>query len=137
MSATYGRRSATSSCTRCARRRPRESPMTTLRDYAAKIEELAHAQGMSYPPVDFELVPDRFMMETAVYGLPVRMPHWSFGVRYIRQLVQRNMGHSRIFEVMFPGEPCRAYLVDSNSLAENLLVVAHVLGHADFAHRNV
>jgi stage V sporulation protein R len=75
-------------------------------------------------------------METAVYGLPVRMPHWSFGVRYIRQLVQRNMGHSRIFEVMFPGDPCKAYLVDANSLAENVLVVAHVLGHADFAHRN-
>jgi len=71
-----------------------------------------------------------------VYGLPVRMPHWSFGVRYIRHLVQRNMGHSRIFEVMFPGDPCRAYLVDNNSLAENILVVAHVLGHADFSYRN-
>jgi stage V sporulation protein R len=46
------------------------------------------------------------------------------------------MGLSHIFEVMFPGDPCRAYLVDTNSLAENLLVVAHVLGHADFAHRN-
>ena len=76
------------------------------------------------------------MMETAVYGLPVRMPHWSFGVRYIRELVQRNMGHSRIFEVMFPGDPCKAYLVDANSLAENVLVVAHVLGHADFSWRN-
>src|SRR5262249_6718933 len=49
---------------------------------------------------------------------------------------QRNMGHSRIFEVMFPGDPCKAYLVDVNSLAENVLVVAHVLGHADFAQRN-
>jgi stage V sporulation protein R len=110
--------------------------MNMLADYAAKIEDLAHALGMSYRPVDFELVPDRFMMETAVYGLPVRMPHWSFGVRYIRHLVQRNMGHSRIFEVMFPGDPCRAYLVDDNSLAENILVVAHVLGHADFSYRN-
>ena len=110
--------------------------MTALTDYAAKIETLAHALGMSYHAVDFELVPDRFMMETAVYGLPVRMPHWSFGVRYIRHLVQRNMGHSRIFEVMFPGDPCRAYLVDNNSLAENILVVAHVLGHADFSYRN-
>jgi len=110
--------------------------MSMLADYAAKIEELAHRLGMSYHAVDFELVPDRFMMETAVYGLPVRMPHWSFGVRYIRHLVQRNMGHSRIFEVMFPGDPCRAYLVDNNSLAENILVVAHVLGHADFSYRN-
>ena len=70
--------------------------MTDLTDYAAKIEGLAHDLGMSYHAVDFELVPERFRMETAVYGLPVRMPHWSFGVRYIRQLVQRNMGHSNI-----------------------------------------
>lgn len=110
--------------------------MTTLAEYADKIETLAHDLGLDYYPVDFELVPDRFMMETAVYGLPVRMPHWSFGVRYIRELVQRNMGHSRIFEVMFPGDPCKAYLVDANSLAENVLVVAHVLGHADFSKRN-
>jgi stage V sporulation protein R len=108
----------------------------TLDDYAAQVEAKAHALGVRHAGVDFELVPERFMMETAVYGLPVRMPHWSFGVRYIRQLVQRHMGHSRIFEVMFPGEPCKAYLVDANSLAENVLVVAHVLGHADFAHRN-
>jgi stage V sporulation protein R len=110
--------------------------VTTLPDYAAQIETLAHGLGLAYHPVEFELVPDRFMMETAVYGLPVRMPHWSFGVRYIRELVQRNMGHSRIFEVMFPGDPCKAYLVDANSLAENVLVVAHVLGHADFSWRN-
>ena len=110
--------------------------MTTLPDYAERIEALAHDLGLRYHPVEFELVPDRFMMETAVYGLPVRMPHWSFGVRYIRELVQRNMGHSRIFEVMFPGDPCKAYLVDANTLAENVLVVAHVLGHADFSWRN-
>jgi stage V sporulation protein R len=110
--------------------------MTDLAEYAARIEADARRLGLQYSGVDFELVPERFMMETAVYGLPVRMPHWSFGVRYIRQLVQRNMGHSRIFEVMFPGDPCKAYLVDVNSLAENVLVVAHVLGHADFSHRN-
>jgi len=110
--------------------------MNRLPEYAARIEENARRLGLNYNGVDFELVPERFMMETAVYGLPVRMPHWSFGVRYIRQLVQRNMGHSRIFEVMFPGDPCKAYLVDVNSLAENVLVVAHVLGHADFSQRN-
>jgi len=76
------------------------------------------------------------MTEIAVYGLPVRMPHWSFGVRYIHQLVRQSMGHSKIFEVMFPGDPCRAFLMDGNSTAENALVTAHVLGHADFAKNN-
>jgi stage V sporulation protein R len=105
--------------------------------YVRRIEELAQRSGLTFHPVDFEAVPDSFMMEIAVYGLPVRMPHWSFGVRYIYQLVQRHMGHSRLFEVVFPGNPGHAYLAESNGLAENILVTAHVLGHADFSRNNL
>jgi stage V sporulation protein R len=105
--------------------------------YTRRIEELAAASGLKFHPVDFEAVPDSFMMEIAVYGLPVRMPHWSFGVRYIYQLIQRHMGHSRLFEVVFPGNPGHAYLAASNGLAENILVTAHVLGHADFSRNNL
>lgn len=107
-----------------------------LQNYAQRIEELATRLGLDYYPVDFELVPNNFMMEIAVYGLPVRMPHWSFGIRYIHQLIRQGMGHSRIFEVMFPGDPCHAYLVNNNTLPENTLVVAHVIGHADFSKNN-
>jgi stage V sporulation protein R len=107
-----------------------------LEAYAAQIEELAQRLGLDYYPVDFEMAPASLMTEIAVYGLPIRMPHWSFGVRYIHQLVRQSMGHSKIFEVMFPGDPCRAFLMDANSLAENTLVTAHVLGHADFAKHN-
>ena len=110
--------------------------MTELARYAQQIETLAGRLGLDYYPVDFEMAPASLMTEIAVYGLPVRMPHWSFGVRYIHQLVRQSMGHSKIFEVMFPGDPCRAYLMDGNSLAENTLVTAHVLGHADFAKNN-
>jgi stage V sporulation protein R len=108
----------------------------TLHGYASRLETLAHEHGLDYYPVQFEEVPSSFMMEIAVYGLPVRMPHWSFGVRYIYQLVQHRMGHSRLFEVVFPGNPGRAYLAGNNSLQENTLVTAHVLGHADFAKNN-
>ena len=107
-----------------------------LEDYGRRLEELARSQGLDYYPVQFEEVPDSFMMEVAVYGLPVRMPHWSFGVRYIYQLIQHRMGHSRLFEVVFQGNPGRAYLARGNSLPENTLVVAHVLGHADFSRHN-
>lgn len=115
---------------------PTTSDHDRLADYRHKFEELARAHGLDFHPVDFELVPAEFMMEVAVYGLPVRMPHWSFGVRYIHQHVQHRMGHSRIFEVVFPGNPNRAYLHDGNALAENALVTAHVLGHADFSRHN-
>ena len=108
----------------------------TLADYTAQIEALALELGLDFYPVTFDLVPANFMVEIAVYGLPVRMRHWSFGVRYIHQLVRQHMGHSRIFEVMFPGDPCQAFMQEHNSLAENTLVTAHVLGHADFAKNN-
>jgi stage V sporulation protein R len=109
----------------------------TLEHYLPKIEALARESGLVFFPVDYEQVPDSFMMEVAVYGLPVRMPHWSFGVRYIYQFVQHRMGHSRLFEVVFPGDPGRAYLSRNNSVAENVLVAAHVLGHADFSRNNL
>ena len=111
--------------------------VTEWQDYTARIEQLARESGLRFHPVEFEAVPDSFMMEVAVYGLPVRMPHWSFGVRYIYQLIQRHMGHSRLFEVVFPGNPGHAYLAASNGLAENVLVTAHVLGHADFSRNNL
>jgi stage V sporulation protein R len=112
-------------------------PLREWREFLPRIERLAAECGLEFHPVDFESVPDTFMMEIAVYGLPVRMPHWSFGVRYISQLIQHRMGNSRIFEVVFPGNPGRAYLAAGNGLAENLLVISHVLGHADFSRNNM
>jgi stage V sporulation protein R len=107
------------------------------RDFLPQVEKLAVSAGLDYNPVEFESVPESFMMEISVYGLPVRMPHWSFGVRYIYQLIQHRMGHSRLFEVVFPGNPGHAYLAQNNSMAENVLVTAHVLGHADFSRNNM
>ena len=83
---------------------------TNWQTQVAQIESLARQQGLKYHPVEFEVVPESFMTEIAIYGLPVRMPHWSFGVRYIYQLIQHRMGLSRLFEVVFPGNPGRAYL---------------------------
>jgi len=110
--------------------------VSNLSENVSRLETLARRYGLDFYPVDFEMTPASFMLEISVYGLPVRMPHWSFGVRYIHQLIRQHMGNSRIFEVMFPGNPCHAYLVDTNTHPENTLVVAHVLGHADFSKNN-
>ncbi len=108
----------------------------TLEKIGQQLEALGQSLGLDYFPLHFEEVPQSFMLEIAVYGLPVRMPHWSFGVRYIHQMIQRRMGHSRLYEVVFPGNPGRAYLAKGNSIPENTLVIAHVLGHADFSKNN-
>src|ERR1700730_5338638 len=138
-SRAWGAQSSISSVLKLKRWRRRGDQLMTedWKDYTQRIEELAGRSGLKFHPVEFEAVPDTFMMEIAVYGLPVRMPHWSFGVRYIYQLIQRHMGNSRLFEVVFPGNPGHAYLAASNGLAENILVTAHVLGHADFSRNNL
>src|SRR3982074_600945 len=139
ISTMCGAPSAISSVPRLKRWRRRGNLLMTedWKDYTQRIEELAGRAGLKFHPVEFEAVPDTFMMEIAVYGLPVRMPHWSFGVRYIYQLIQRHMGNSRLFEVVFPGNPGHAHLAARTGLAENILVTAHVLGHADFARHNL
>src|ERR1035441_7564739 len=110
---------------RHAHRHAGHRPMTSdWRGHVPQLEDLARKLGLDWAPVGFASLPDSFMTEIAVYGLPVRMLHWSFGARYIYQLVQRHMGYSRLFEVVFPRNPGHAYLASSNGLADNVLVTA-------------
>src|SRR2546430_16250197 len=93
--------------------------------YVRRIEELAARSGLEFHRVDFEAVPHSFMMEIALYGLPGRMPHWSFGVRYIYQLIPRHMGHSPLFQVVFPRKPGHAHPPPSNRRAGNNPATPH------------
>ncbi len=97
------------------------------RELLPRIEELALRSGLQYNPVDFEAVPRK----RSWTGNRVRMDAGtgsaslvSLARRYISQLIQHRMGHSRLFEVVFPGNPGHAYLAAGNSLAENVLVTA-------------
>src|SRR5436190_23354307 len=46
-------------------------------------------------------------------------------------------GLSKIYELVINNDPTYAYLVRTNSDMEQKLVMAHVLGHADFFKHNV
>src|SRR5277367_1140511 len=86
---------------------------TDWRSHIPQLEGLARKLGLDWSQVIFEAVPDSFMTEIAVYGLPVRMPHWSFGARYIYQLLQRHMGYSRWSSPAIPGTPTSPPATDS------------------------
>lgn len=45
-------------------------------------------------------------------------------------------GLSKIYELVINSDPYYAYLLDSNTLLQNKLIVAHVLGHSDFFKNN-
>ncbi len=87
--------------------------------------------------VVFELISvDQMNMVAAYGGFPTRYPHWRFGMEYEQLARSHEYGLSKIYELVINTNPSYAYLIQSNSLLEQKLVMAHVYGHADFFKNN-
>jgi stage V sporulation protein R len=96
----------------------------------------ARALGLAPPPVAFHLVPAEVVYDVAARGLPGRYSHWRFGQAYEAMKRDYDMGRARIYELVVNTRPAHAYLLDGNSLVAQLLVIAHVLGHAEVFERS-
>src|SRR3954451_15944131 len=107
-----------------------------LLDAMEPIREKASAFGLDPFPVHFELVPAAIMYEFGSYGLPGRFSHWSHGKVYHRMKTQYDYGLSKIYELVINTNPSYAFLMEGNSLLQNKLVMAHVLGHCDYFKHN-
>ena len=105
-----------------------------------KREIRAHAEDYNLDcyEVIFEMVSvDEMNMVAAYGGFPTRYPHWRFGMEYEQLSKGHEYGLSKIYELVINNDPCYAYLIDSNSVMEQKLVMAHVYGHCDFFKNNV
>lgn len=92
--------------------------------------------GLDPYPTHFELVPKEVIYEMAAYGIPGRMSHWIHGVRFDQFKSQGDYGLGKIFELVINTDPSYAFIQESNDLATNKLVIAHVLAHVDFFKHN-
>ncbi len=102
------------------------------------VENAAREAGLDFFDVVFEVLDARDVNGVAAYGgFPVRHPSWRFGMEYERLEKGRQWGLSKIYELVINNDPTYAYLVRSNSLLEQKLVMAHVYGHADFFKHNL
>ena len=109
-----------------------------LREAAERAEAAARAAGLDFFEVVFELLDARDVNAIAAYGgFPARYPSWRFGMDFERLQKGYGYGLSKIYELVINNDPTIAYLVRSNSLMEQKLVMAHVMGHADFFKHNV
>jgi stage V sporulation protein R len=76
--------------------------------------------------------------EIASYGgFPVRYPHWKFGEEYEELQYGYMFGMHRIYEMVINTNPAVIYCLNSNTLLDNITVVAHALGHAHFFKNNI
>ncbi len=102
-----------------------------------EITEIAEGFGLDFYPMRYEICPPEILYTFGAYGMPTRFSHWSFGKQFHRMKLQYDLGLSRIYELVINSNPCYAFLLHSNSLIQNKLIVAHVLAHCDFFKNNV
>lgn len=107
-----------------------------FQDAALVYEELARKNGLTFPDIRYEIMPADSLYTLAGFGLPVRFSHWSFGKHYHQMKSQYERGQSKIYELVINTDPCYAFFMDNNTLVQNKLIMAHILGHADFFHNN-
>src|SRR5688572_26266539 len=104
-----------------------------IRDIQQELEAHAKAYGLDCFETIFEMLYlEELCMFAAFGGFPVRYPHWRFGAEYDELLKTHMYGLQRIYEMVINNDPCYAYLLNTNLLADQKLVIAHVYGHCDF-----
>lgn len=109
-----------------------------LKEYAEYIIQEAKAYGLTFYPLEFILLSPAEMSRVAAYGgFPNRMSHWSFGLEYNNIHKGYSYGASKIYELVINNDPVYAYLLTSNNLTIQKLVMCHVCGHADFFFNNL
>jgi len=103
-----------------------------------EIRGYAREYGLDFFEVFFEVLTHDQMNEVAAYGgFPTRYPHWRFGMEYEHLKKSYSYGLHKIYEMVINNDPCTAYLLESNSLVDQKIVMAHVYGHSDFFKNNV
>ena len=108
-----------------------------LAEIQKEIEAIAFDYGLTFPEVRYEMVDYKTVNLLAAYdGFPVRYPHWRFGMEYERLSKSYAYGLHRIYEMVINTDPIIAYLLTSNLMVDQKLVIAHVCGHADFFTNN-
>ncbi|MCG3172538.1 MAG: hypothetical protein GMKNLPBB_00692 [Myxococcota bacterium] len=101
------------------------------------IERHAKEAGLDCFETVFEVLDFQEMNMVAAYGgFPNRYPHWRFGMEYEHLSKSYRYGLSKIYEMVINSDPCYAYLLESNPMVDQKLVMAHVYGHCDFFKNN-
>ena len=108
-----------------------------LRELQQEIAGYARDCGLDFFDTIFEVVDFDQMNEFASYGgFPNRYPHWRFGMEFEQMRKSYAYGLHRIYEMVINNDPTYAYLMQSNNLVDQKLVMAHVFAHGDFFKNN-
>lgn len=109
-----------------------------VKDLIPRIEKVCRDSGLEFYPIVVEFLTYDEISEIASYGgFPVRYPHWKFGMEYEELSRGYEYGMHRISEMVINTAPSYIYCLDSNTLGDNVNVIAHAIAHSDFFKNNI
>ncbi len=109
-----------------------------LEEWNERIVELVESYGLKTYQQEFEVCDAEQMISYMVYsGMPSHYPHWSYGKSFEKVKTLYNYGVSGLpYEMVINSDPAIAYLMKDNTLALQILTMAHVYAHNDFFRNN-
>lgn len=110
--------------------------MAPYEQVITRLEGLARDRGLAFDPVIFQMTDSDEIAEVASMGLPNRFIHWYWGGTYKELVTQQSKEVFTILELVLNTVPSHAFLRSTNTYLQNVLVIAHVFGHADFFANN-
>lgn len=117
---------------------PGELIPDAIKDRMPEIFQACSDFGLDYPPTVVEFLDWDTMAEICSYGgFPSRYPHWRFGMEWEEFRKGYMAGRMRVYEIVINSTPVNLYCLNSNTYTDNVTVIAHALGHADFFKKNI
>ncbi|RIV20179.1 stage V sporulation protein R [Alicyclobacillaceae bacterium I2511] len=117
---------------------PQNYTLSDLEEWDKKIQKLVLDHGLDCYPQEFLICDERDMLDFMTYsGMTSHYPHWSYGKAYELTKTLYHYGVEGLpYELVINSNPSLAYLMGDNTLALQVLTMAHVYGHNDFFKNN-
>jgi len=104
------------------------------------IEEIAlNDLGLNLYQNQIEIISSEQMLDAySCVGLPLMYQHWSFGKHFARdEALYRSGRQGLAYEIVINSNPCISYNMEENTMAMQVLVMAHAaFGHNHFFKNN-
>lgn len=115
------------------------SDVKELKKYYRQVKKAARRFGLKIfnDPIFYLVEPNQMTATAAFSGTAERYSYWAFGKLAEQIDINRNEPGATFLEtVLASKDGTRAFLLKDLSLPQNLIIMAHVLAHCDFASQN-
>ncbi|PCI42233.1 MAG: SpoVR family protein [Moraxellaceae bacterium] len=110
-----------------------------IQEYDLEIADIAKSFRLDTYPNQIEIISAEQMMDAySSVGMPVGYNHWSYGKHFVSVAQDYQRGQMGLaYEIVINSDPCIAYLMEENTMAMQVLVIAHACyGHNSFFKGN-